>query len=240
MAEKKINFDASYFCICSNELIKASQKMSLSEMKLIQICISQILSTDKEFLTYTTTASELAQFLNTNIRNIYRDYDHITDKLMGNIIKLRVDNEIHKFQWVSKCIYNKQTHTISIKLHEDLKPFLLNVQKFYTQIELSTIVKFKSYYTLRLYQLILCENGASKRINFDIGIGELRNFFGIDEERYKLTSDLLKKTVKPSIDEINKGDFFFKIVNYQENHSNQQGNPIESISFTIVITKAHT
>ena len=152
---ESLSLNNDYFVVCANELIKASQKMTLQEMKLIQIAIAQIKKDDEQLNTYVTIASDLAKFLNTDVRNIYRDYDNITDKLMGNIIKIQDEDRIKKFQWVSYCEYNRDTQEIKIRLHDELKPYLMGLNQLYTQITLEEIVSFNSYYALRLYQLLV-------------------------------------------------------------------------------------
>lgn len=226
----EMTLNKDYFSVCANDLIKAQQKLNLREMQLLQIAISQIKKDDSELLEYTTTASELAKFLNTDIHNIYKDYKKITDNLMKSIVYVMIDGKERKFQWVSNCDYDTKTKEIVIQLHDKLKPFLIGLNKLYTQIELSTLIKFKSYYSIRLYQLIVCEYGARKKTDFELTIDEIRKFFGIDEEQYKLTADLLRYTLKMAINEINTLDEV-SIKQYEEIKS---GRKIKLVKFKAV------
>lgn len=212
--EKKLQLNDSYYTVCANALIKATQRMTLREMQLLQIAISQICKSDTEFYTYTTTAVELAKFLGVSRQSIYKDYADITTRLLKNIITIDYEDKIKQFQWLSYADYDKANHTITIQLHERLKPFLLGLNKLYTQIDLNTILKFKSYYSLRLYQLIVSEYGATKKTTFKMTVKEVREFFGVDKDKYDRTFNLLKKTLSVAIDEINSLDLC-TIKNYE-------------------------
>ena len=229
---KLLQYNENYFSVCANALIKANQKMTLREMQLIQIAISQIVRDDEELFTYRTTASELAKFLNVDIRSIYMHYNKMMANLLKNVAAINNDGITKKFQWVSCCEYNKNTQEIKIKLNDELKPFLIGLKKLYTQIELSTLIKFKSYYTLRLYQLLICNWGERKQTSYELSVEELRCFFGVDNNKYKQTPDFVKKTIRTAVDELNSTDLCV-ISEFKEIHdSYKKGKPIIAISFT--------
>ena len=58
-----------------------------------------------------------------------------------------------KIQWVSACAYKKGLGLV-IKLNPMLKPFLLGLQKRYTQYQLENILAMKSVYAIRIYELL--------------------------------------------------------------------------------------
>lgn len=227
-----MQLDENYFAVCANALIRANQKMTLREMQLIQIAIAQIVREDKELYAYTTTATELAKFLNVDIRSIYQNYESIANNLLRNIVTIEINNRNIKFQWVTCCVYDKNDNTITIKLNDELKPFLLGLNKLYTQTDLSTLLKMKSYYTLRLYQLLLCDYGQIKKTQYRMSLDDIRSFFGVDENKYSRGVDLIKRTLKVAIDELNATDLC-EISDIQEIRSVKKGKPIEAISFSV-------
>lgn len=232
MEKKKLKLNENYFSVCANALIKANQRMTLREMQLIQIAIAQICKEDTELFTYTTTASELSKFLGVSIQNVYRDYSKITSNLLKNVITINYDNTVEQFQWLSYAKYDKSNNTLTIKLHDMLKPFLIGLNKLYTQIDLNTILKFKSYYSLRLYQLLLSEYGQSKRTEFTMSIDEIREFFGIEKGKYSRAIDVVKRTIKPSIDELNGTELCY-INGYELLHSSAKGCPLKAVRFNV-------
>lgn len=232
MENKKLKLDENYFSVCANALIKANQRMTLREMQLIQIAIAQICKEDTELFTYTTTAVELARFLGVSRQSIYKDYSEITRNLLKNVITIETDDYVKSFQWLSYAEYNKKNHIITIRLHDELKPFLIGLSKLYTQIDLNTIIKFKTYYALRLYQLLLSEYGQSKKTKFELTVEEIRNFYGIKDGMYTRPYDLIKKTVNSAVTELNGTDLC-TIKDYKIIHSIGKGNPLTAVSFSV-------
>ncbi len=132
MSENEIvKYDDSYFVCVSNAFIKANRNLPLNENKLLRIMISQIVINDKELKSYTTTIPELARALNVLHDSLYRNIDKMTSVLMQQIIKIEKGiNKWDKFQLFSSCKYNNGT--LTMKLHEELKHFLLGLQKLYS------------------------------------------------------------------------------------------------------------
>lgn len=148
-----INYDDNYFVCVSNAFVKANQNLPLNESKLLRIMISQIVVTDKELKSYTTTIPELAEILKIPPNNLYRDIDKITETLMRQIIKVdRGKNSWDKFQIFSECKY--RNGVLTMKLHNELKPFVLGLKKLYTQYQVGVFLAMKSTYATRVYELI--------------------------------------------------------------------------------------
>ena len=233
---KSLQLSKDYYSVVANEIIKGKQRMTLREMQLLQIVISQIVKSDTELCTYTTTVTELAHFLGIHQRSLYRDLDQITDKLLSRIIKINVDGVYTKFQWLSKCSYNTNTKKITLKLHEDLKPYLTELERFYSQIKIETLLSFSSYYTVRLYQLLVCNWGEHEQEEYYLSCDELRDFFQVEETKYKQNADLIKKTIKFALDELNASDYCI-VSDYEEVRATTRGTPIQGVKFTVMLCK---
>ena len=235
MDDKQLQLDKNYYSVVANDIIKGKQKMTLREMQLLQLVISQVVKQDKEFMRYTTTALELAHFLGVSRQNMYRDLDQITDLLLSRYIKIKVNNKYKKFNWLHICEYEPETKKVTLQLHDELKPYLTELEQFYSQIKLETILSFRSYYAVRLYQLFVCSYGESSRTEYTFTMDELRDFFQTGD-KYKQNRDLIKKTIKPALDELNASDYCI-ISDYSEKRLRSKGSPIESISFSVIMCK---
>lgn len=231
---KRLQLNSNYYSVVANEIIKGKQRMTLREMQLLQIIISQIVKSDTELCTYTTTATELAHFLGIHQRSLYRDLDQITDKLLSRIIKINVDGVYTKFQWLSKCSYDSNTKKITLKLHEDLKPYLTELERFYSQIKIETLLSFTSYYTVRLYQLLVCNWGEHEQEEYFFSCDDCRDFFQVEDNKYKQNADLIKKTIKFALDELNASDYCI-IFDYEEVRATTRGTPIQGVKFTAIM-----
>ena len=82
--------------------------------------------------------------------------------------------------------------TLTLKLHDRLKPYLTEFERFYSQIKIETLLSFTSYYTVRLYQLLVCNWGEHEQEEYYLSCYEIRDFFQVDETKYKQNTDLIK------------------------------------------------
>lgn len=233
---KDLKLNGEYYSVVANELIRHHQSMTLREMQLLQLVISNVVKEDDEFYLYTTSVTKLSKFLGIKPQSLYRDLDELTDRLMKRIIKDNVDGEVSKIHWVDKCTYNTKTKILTVRLHNDLKPYLLGLQRFYSQIDVETLISFKSYYALRMYQIIVCEFGEKEKEEFYFSCDEIRTLFEIPETKYKLNADLIRRTIKPALDELNDSEHCC-IYDYQEVKATTKGNPLQGVKFGAIIFK---
>ncbi|MGO4612264.1 RepB family plasmid replication initiator protein, partial [Variovorax sp. 2RAF20] len=70
---------------------------------------------------------------------------------------------------------------------EDLKPFLLNLKRQYTKFRLKNVIKLRSEYSWRLYELLKEREFRKERI---LKITELRYLLNIPDDKYKMLKHL--------------------------------------------------
>lgn len=238
----KLNKD--YYVVTANDLIKGKQKMTLREAQLLYITMSQVVKEDKELKTYTTSVTNLASFMGIDANSLYRDLEHICTDLLKRVVKIQTTNAVDPrdkkwkvFQWVTYAAY--ENGKLTLKLNDELKPFLIDLVSHYSQILLGTLCAFKSYYTSRLYQLIVCEIGEHSRSckeEWEFTCEQLRDFFQIEPHEYARPHDLIKKTIKPSLRELNDSDFAV-IWNVTDLRGPGKGRPLAGISFKAAVFK---
>lgn len=242
MADKQypMKLDKDYYVVTANDLIKGKQKMTLREAQLLFIAISQVVYDDKDFKTYTTTVPELAAFMGDSPENLYRDLKGICKSLCQQVVEVQVGGENAKgrkiwkiFSWVQSAAYDDGK--LTIRLSDDIKPYLLDLEAYYSQTLLGTLMTFRSYYATRLYQYLLAETnarwGAVEEWSFTCE--QLRDLFQVKESQYKLTRDLIRYTIKPALEELGASDFAY-IWDYEEHRAAKRGRPLESISFKAI------
>lgn len=228
--ELKLNKD--YCVVSANDLIKGKQRMTIQESKLLYIAISQVVKEDKDFKTYTTTIPELAEFLDISPKNIYRDIESICTSLLQRVVKIQINNKKWKaFQWVNCASFDNGV--LTLRLSDDIKPYLLELEKHYSQFLLSTLLTFKSYYASRIYQLLVCDMKGKEEFEKTLTIDELRDFLQIDEKKFSRPFDLIKNTIAIAKEEINEpASNSCIIMDYRVNKQRRKGSPIESITLT--------
>lgn len=124
--------------------------------------------------------------------------------------------------------------TLTLKLHDRLKPYLTEFERFYSQIKIETLLSFTSYYTVRLYQLLVCNWGEHEQEEYYLSCEEIRDFFQVDETKYKQNTDLIKKTIKVAVNELNTSDYCI-ISDYEEIRASTRGTPIQGVRFTVIL-----
>ena len=138
---KEMNLNSNNLVVMSNDLIKSKSNLSLNEIKILRLAIMQVIKEDKDLQTYKVNVTELADLLAIDRHGIYQEVDKITTSLLKEIVYIGDGNPKHKwkkFQWCSSCQY--ENGVLTIKLHDDLKPFLLNLSELYTQYVLEDIL----------------------------------------------------------------------------------------------------
>ena len=208
---KEINTDTQHPVKMHNNLLKSKSTLSLNETKLLRIIIMQILSSDTDLYTYKVSINELANMLDIPPANIYRDVKDMCKHLLQEIVEIGDGNPKNKwklFQWCSSCKY--ENGTITIKLHDDLKPYLLQLTAYYKEYILEDVLLLKSVYSIRLYELIMQEIGytkqkvyANKEANVFLDIDTIRKATDT-EDKYEKSNHFKEKVIDNAIEEINE------------------------------------
>lgn len=231
----------------ANDLIKGKQKMSLREAQLLYIAMSQIVKEDKDFKTYTVSVTELAKFMNIDPSGLYHDLETICSNLMKRTVKILIKDDADPrnrkwelFQWINYAKY--ENGQLTIKLNDVMKPFLIDLVSHYSQVLLGTLCAFKSYYAARLYQLIVCEIGEhpkSIKEEWTFTCEEIRDFFQVEKNEYARPHDLIKKTIKAALIELDESDYV-RVWNYKELRGPGKGCPLAGVKFNAMIFKDGT
>lgn len=217
--EGQLTFDfcldtRNYVCQ-ANSLIGGKQALKLNSAKLIRAAIMQVVRDDTELKPYIITIAELAKLLNVPTSNIYRDIDDITDDILNNPVYVREesykgeDKKVRwiKIPWVTRCEYNSDAG-VALKLNDELKPLLLNLQDHYTQYSLDEVLVMKSVYAIRLYELlqskimsrVLPKDGTYIEMSLDT----IKECCGCEGKSYDTFSNLKNRVVEVGVREINE------------------------------------
>lgn len=197
-----------WYAVCQdNGILTGKQDLKyLNSYKLIRFMIMQCMKDDKEFKKYELSMSELAEALNTSKQNLYTYIDDMTDDIIVHPLYFRNtvngETEFIKIPWVSICAYRNKK--LEIKLNDELKPFLLGLDKNYGQYIFSEIKPMKSIYTLRLFEYIHGKAQVNKihRKGFHVKITvkelqEAMNCEGMDIYKFN-------QQIKRSVNELNE------------------------------------
>lgn len=230
----KMNTNPNNFVCMDNNLLKGKSALSLNSAKLIRLTIMQCVVGDSEFKPYKISIQDFADFLDIDSSNLYKEAQNICIQLLKEVVIIGDGNPKHKwkaFQWVTRCSYDNGY--IYIQLHDDMKPYVLNLKQCYTQYEIENIMTLKSAHALRVYELIKMEMRnekvfAEKEKNVYLSLETLRIATNT-EKKYKNTNDFTKKVIEVAVREINEKPFG---VNIEYNYR-KEGRRIVGYEFNI-------
>lgn len=190
----------------ANELIQQSRfSLSLQQQKIILYLISKIQPTDTEFNEYQFEIKAFCEACGIESEGgeqysqIKEAVKNIADKSLW--VKMP-DGRETLLRWIEKASIEAGTGILTIRLDNDMKPYLLQLNKNYTTYDLIYTLTFKSKYSVRLYELI-------KSIHYDesqpysrtYSVAELQKLLGA--EIYKTYALFRERALDKAINEIN-------------------------------------
>lgn len=227
----EMTYNSEHYTVAANDIIRGKQAMTLQTARLIRLLITQIVKEDKDLKTYRCRISDFAKFMNIPSSNLYRDIRDICDCAMKSVVYIGTGNPKQPwkmFHWVSTAEYDGNG-TLTIRLSDQIKPYVLELEKWFTQYQLKNILEFNSYYAIRLYEIIKCANGekGGYEDSLEFELTELREYFDC-EKKYSRISQFKERVIDVAVREINeKSDIWLNPI-YKKS-----GRTITSIEFEI-------
>lgn len=209
----------------SNRLIEARGKLSLQEQRVILTTISMIKPDDEDFKLYTIPISDFKELIDTDAKSVYNDMKEITKGLLEKVMVIREPDGDLQTSWLSAAKYLDKQGAIRLSFDPQLKPYLLQLKDAFTAYQLENVVKLKSRYSIRIYELLKQYEYIGKR---QIEIEELRYLLTIEKEKFKLYGDFKRYVILKAQKELKKSTdiaFSFK--------EHKKGRKIVSLTFHI-------
>lgn len=209
----------------SNHLIEAKYKLSMREQKIILYLISKIEKNDDDLKLYRISVKHFNEMMGLKGSPKYSEIREITTELLKKVLEVKQGKTIYSFHWLSLVAYNEQEGTIDMRFDPILKPYLLDLKRDFTKLNLKHILLLKSGNSIRIYELLKQYLSIRERT---IKIPDLKLFLGLDENGYHMYSDFKRKVIVPSMKEINeKTDISFDFKEIKE------GRKVVSLRFFI-------
>lgn len=194
----------------SNSLVESpySQEFSSHEIKIFEIaaasCVADDVSyvnlkNDKEFC---LTNIELAKLLNSKPNVISMEIEKTAARIIKKTIYLRkiLNDGSVEFQMINMIPYAEYKNGVfKFRLNYSIIPYLLEINKNFTEFQLHNILSMSSSYAIKLYKLLYQYKNIGKR---KFTIENLKIQFGVID-KYKQYSDFKKYIIDSSITQIN-------------------------------------
>ena len=198
-----------------NDLIQQSRfNLSLVQQKILLYLIAQINPFDTDFREYSFKIPEFCKTcgIDYDNGNNYRYLKAAIKEIADKSVWVERDNTEILLRWIEKAKIDKRSGTIAIRLDDDMRPYLLQLQERFTSYELVYTLKFKSKYSIRLYELVQSLHYHElEPYTCKYDLDRLRRSMGA--ERYQTWQHFKDRAFSPAITEINA--FSDKTIDYE-------------------------
>lgn len=184
----------------SNKLIEAHFSLPLAEQRIIYAYISKLSEEHLDFPELEISAKEFADMLNLVDPN-YKEVKYHVGKLMDRRLEIETEEEYTTFHWFSIARYRKKEGRLRLRIHDELKPYLLQLKREFTRLLTKQVMQFRSVYSIRIYMLCKQYQHIGKR---KIPLDELKKKLGIEPGEYTLYSNFKKRVIEQAQKEINE------------------------------------
>jgi len=165
-----------------NDIIQATGALSGTAFKMLSMLVSMVRTDDSDFQEYALRIEDYKKEIGVTNKEV-SFYEKQALELMRNPFEVKKGVW---FNWCSKVDVASMNGYIIFKIDNDLKPYLLRLQKNFTTYNLTNIMKLRGDYTPRLYEYFIMKwneykayNKDKKSYTFDLKIDWLREHFGI-------------------------------------------------------------
>lgn len=185
----------------SNDLIRSSRyKLNLYEQKILLFLISKIKPDDEDFHWYAFSLRDMCQLMgiSTNPKN-YKNFRDSIQRLSDKSFWIKTENEEMLCRWILDVRITNRQSIVKIRLDDKLKPYLLQLQKQFTEFPLEYILLMQNKYSIRIYELL--KSYAYQGV-YMTRLDEFK--MHIQSAAYKTYRDFRVNILDPAMDEINK------------------------------------
>ncbi len=192
-----------------NAIVEARYKLTLEEQRVLKTLISQIQPNDEDFKGYEIRVLDLARLIGIPEEYYYTRIKLLITKLRRSSLWFKNENgDDVETGWLSSATYRKGQGIVELRFDPVLKPYLLQLKSFFTSYELGNILRLRSIYSVRIYELLKQYEKIGKR---EFSLDEIKRILQIENE-YKQYKDFKKSVISPATIEIcEKTDISFSI-----------------------------
>ncbi|UZP08579.1 replication initiation protein (plasmid) [Clostridium botulinum] len=223
--------DKRYIVTKANSLITANYDLSLQEQKLILTLASMVQPNDAEFKEYEIKIKDFMNLLDVRDEKKYIEIPKITKELMKKVFEIKEGKDIIQLAWLSSARYRTGQGMVLLKFDSSLKPYMLQLKELYTSYKLENILSLKSKYSLRIYEILKCNQ--FKKV-WEVELVELKKILGITEKSYSVYQNVKNRIIIQAQKELKeKTDISFEFEEIKT------GRKVTSIKFIIKINKVN-
>lgn len=190
-----------------NQMIEARYSMSIMEQRILLFLISNLDFEHNQNITQVKIlTADLINFFNiSNQGSAFTSIRNACQSLMSCKIDLSNTDEVHLINIFGEIHHKKGSGVINANFYPKIIPYLAELKSHFTKYKLSAVAKFKSEYSIRIYELLKMHEYQASNNNFFkiIETSVLRKMLGITD-KYKNFNNFETDVLKRASKEINE------------------------------------
>jgi len=193
----------------SNNLIESRYKFDIWETRFFLSVLAQIRKNDDDFHPYRIWYKDVIKTFGLKSGDSYALLRTAAQSLMGKSFFVSYEKEgatreqqyhiLRKIDYLQEGQTQENHEYIDVTVEQEMRPFLLELQKNFTTYDLQNIIKL-NVYPVRVYELLKQYESIGHR---KLKVEEMKIMFEVSD-KYKAFGDFYRWVVKPAIKEINK------------------------------------
>lgn len=197
----------------SNSLIEMPQDLTLQEKRIILTLASFIHPNDEDFKKHYIRVKDLAEIIGIEDKNFYNKVKKTITGLQSKQLRI-VRNEGNQqteeyVNWLGYSKYFNGHGTVGLSFWPDMKDYLLEIKREFTQIRLRYLLSLKSEYSIRIYEILKRYEGLKKQY---FSLEKLRLLLNIEPEKYAKYGHFKSRILLPAQRDLaEKTDIHFKL-----------------------------
>jgi len=180
-----------------NSLIRSRYDYTIAELRLVITIASMIDADDEDFREYTVAAKEYAELMGADAHNVRKAVKELGQMLLSKPLQIPTTGGFALANWFSWFEY--KDGMIHCSFHPKLKPYMLQLKEMFTKYSLENILKFKSAYSIRIYEIA---KSWEARGEFVYPVNDFKELIGA-VGKYSAYYDFKRYVLERSLKEIN-------------------------------------
>lgn len=211
MAKVQKNNDKAIVLIKkSNNLVESRYKFDIWETRFFLSILAQIRKDETDLRTYRIWYKDIIKTFGLNSGDAYASLRDAAKSLIRKPVRtsyyvdgVKREQEVSlitQIDYLAEGKENSKNHEyIDVMVQDNMKPFLLQLQRNFTAYDLRNVVKL-GVYSVRMYELLKQYESIGSRT---LSIDEMKRMFELSHE-YQKYNDFYRWVIKPSEEEINR------------------------------------
>lgn len=181
-------YSDSFNAVANRIILDCIYEMSIYERRIIGIALSKVKCSSEVKGTewWSCSVKEYAALCKVGEKKTYDLFEEVSRKLYNRTIVmpgLSKGKSIMEFRWIQAIEFNKTTKTIYLQWSNQILPFITNLgeNEPFTRVFLDDLLKLKSIYSIKLYELLRCSASSRNKVSKVFEVKWLMSYLNVPD-----------------------------------------------------------